>query len=252
MKTPLPTGYITQGYKAKHRAYDIGWVSYTGKNTIELYAVDNGEVAVSGWFPETGAGYQVALYIPSGNPKYKYLVVYVHLEKCLVKKGDKVKRGQIIGYGDSSGNSTGPHLHFEVWKVPVSYVFTGYNFAKQRDQYAVEAKDLVNFEGINGNKIVNLEDYGEVLLSNTIARTKYSELNMRDYPSTVAFSVGQMNSDLKAVAKTTPVRGREWIKCEWRDRYVYIASEYVELISVEKPFKETFERNGLTVIVERK
>ncbi len=272
MRQPFDEGYLTQGYKENHRAYDIGWISRTNKSITNLYAIADGEVAVSGWFGNgipgdkdegTGAGYEVALYVPSANKNYKYLVVYVHLKECLVKKGEKVTRGQVIGIGDSTGISSGPHLHFEIWKVPIDYQFTGWNFASARNKYAIEPGKLVNFTTISPNSIAKLEKYTETPISK-IATTTYKELNMRDYPSTSAFSAGFMGKELEAVAITTKIRGYIWVKCKLGDKYVYVAENYVTLkdkeadpcepvvIEVEKPFKETIKVGSLDITIERK
>ena len=56
-----------------------------------------------------GYGNDVMLLHPDGN-----YTLYAHLGQILVKRWQKVKQGDVIGYSGSTGNSTGPHLHFEV------------------------------------------------------------------------------------------------------------------------------------------
>ena len=73
-----------------------------------LYAADGGMVIYSGW-NSTGYGYMVL--IDHGNG---YQTLYAHLSSVSVACGSAVGQGQVIGFGGSTGNSTGPHLHFEV------------------------------------------------------------------------------------------------------------------------------------------
>ena len=47
---------------------------------------------------------------------YGYISLYAHLYKYNVRRGQKVKRGDLIGYVGSTGRSQAPHLHYEVWK----------------------------------------------------------------------------------------------------------------------------------------
>lgn len=59
---------------------------------------------------------------------YNYASSYAHLQKIRIKKGDKVKRGEVIGYVGSTGRSSAPHLHYEVLfkdepQNPVNYYF---------------------------------------------------------------------------------------------------------------------------------
>lgn len=64
-------------------------------------------IAPTGWY--MGYGYAVIIQHDSG-----YVSLYGHLSKILVKRGQRVEQGDIIARSGSTGNSTGPHLHFEI------------------------------------------------------------------------------------------------------------------------------------------
>lgn len=107
---PLP-GYtkITAywGDNRGHKGIDIAGSGVYGKPIV---AADNGKVILavqSGW----GGGYGLCAYIDHGGG---YSTRYGHMSKIIVKTGDVVKKGQTIGYVGSTGDSTGPHLHFEI------------------------------------------------------------------------------------------------------------------------------------------
>jgi len=72
-------------------------------------ATADGIVSFAGW--SGGSGNLVALEHGLGFSTY-----YAHNRMVVVKVGQKVKRGDILSYIGSTGNSTGPHLHYEVWK----------------------------------------------------------------------------------------------------------------------------------------
>jgi len=46
---------------------------------------------------------------------FGYRTIYAHLSSVSVERGDRVRRGQVVGYSGNTGRSTGPHLHFEIW-----------------------------------------------------------------------------------------------------------------------------------------
>ena len=90
-------------YWSGHLAIDIG--SALGE---PISASDAGVIVFAGW--ATG-GYGNAVAIDHGNG---YQTLYAHLSKVNVSCGQSVSQGQNIGLGGSTGNSTGPHLHFEI------------------------------------------------------------------------------------------------------------------------------------------
>ena len=97
------SGRITQGFWNGHRAIDIG--SWTGNPVV---ASDSGYVVYSGW---DRTGYGNLVVIDHGNGFRTY---YAHLSRIFVRQGDSIGQGQRIGSVGNTGNSTGPHLHFEI------------------------------------------------------------------------------------------------------------------------------------------
>ncbi|MCX5794794.1 MAG: M23 family metallopeptidase [Elusimicrobia bacterium] len=72
-----------------------------------IYATANGTVRLAGWT----SGYGQLIVIDHG---YGISTAYGHTSKSLVKAGDRVTRGQVIGYMGTTGRSTGAHLHYEI------------------------------------------------------------------------------------------------------------------------------------------
>ena len=90
---------------------------------LAVKATADGIVSFAGW--SGGSGNLVAL-----EHGFGYSTFYAHNKQVVVKVGQKIKRGDIIGYVGSTGNSTGPHLHYEVWKKGKS--LNPYNFINGR------------------------------------------------------------------------------------------------------------------------
>lgn len=83
-------------------------IDFAGPKGVPVYATGNGKVEVAEF---SFFGYGNVILIDHG---FGYKSRYAHLQKIIVKPGDTVVRGQIIGTLGNSGRSTGPHLHYEV------------------------------------------------------------------------------------------------------------------------------------------
>lgn len=92
------------GVREFHRGIDI-----VAPVNTSVQASADGVVARSGRSPDLGNVLEIA-------HGYGYLTRYAHLNELLVKRGDRVKRGDLIGRVGSTGRSTGPHLHYEVFR----------------------------------------------------------------------------------------------------------------------------------------
>ena len=96
-------------------------MDFTAPVGTEIYATGDGVIEKVGW---TG-GYGKTIMINHG---YGYKTRYAHCSKFKCKRGQKVKRGDLIGFVGNTGQSTGPHLHYEVFKNkkqinPVNFFF---------------------------------------------------------------------------------------------------------------------------------
>lgn len=101
--SPLNKLYVS-GYLfgSSHKGIDYGL-----QNNDPVYAMHDGEVLLTD-VSASGYGIQVVL---SGGAWWSR---YAHLGSLSVIKGQRVKAGTVLGLGDSTGNSTGPHLHLEI------------------------------------------------------------------------------------------------------------------------------------------
>lgn len=100
-----PFGYRTHpiwGTTIYHAGIDIGV-----DEGVPVHAADGGTVVWSGWM----GGYGYAVVIDHGNG---LSTLYGHNSELVVSEGEAVGKGQVIAYAGSTGNSTGPHVHFEV------------------------------------------------------------------------------------------------------------------------------------------
>ena len=105
-----------------------------------VYATADGVVSRE----KGGSGYGIVVIINHG---YSYQSLYAHLSKKVVKPGQKVKRGQLIGYVGNTGLSFGTHLHYEVIKNGVKVNPVHYFF----DDITPEEYDAI----LESSKIVN-------------------------------------------------------------------------------------------------
>jgi len=94
-------------YKVRH--FHTG-IDFSAPRGTEIYATGDG-VIESVTMKKGGYGYHVVI-----NHGYDYKTLYAHMSRFKVKVGEKVKRGDVIGYVGSTGTSTAPHLHYEVIK----------------------------------------------------------------------------------------------------------------------------------------
>ncbi|GAA3504877.1 M23 family metallopeptidase [Streptomyces prasinosporus] len=112
--SPVPGGGVGTGYKVAGSMWSSGYhtgVDFSVPTGTSLKAVGAGTVVSAGW---AGAyGNQVVVKLDDG-----YYAQYAHLSSLSVSAGQTVSAGQQVGLSGSTGNSTGPHLHFEIRTSP--------------------------------------------------------------------------------------------------------------------------------------
>lgn len=107
-------GVITSGYGPRispisnkeefHDGIDI-----SAEENTEVKAVLDAVVAKVGYSESFG----VYVRLKAAND---YEIMYAHLNKAAVKEGDRVKQGEVVALSGNTGRSTGPHLHYSLWR----------------------------------------------------------------------------------------------------------------------------------------
>ncbi|GGD54346.1 M23 family metallopeptidase [Muriicola marianensis] len=93
------------------KARKMHWgMDFTAPKGVPIYATGDGIVTRA---DNNASGYGKHIRVDHG---YGYMSLYAHLSNYNVKRGQKVKRGDLIGFIGSTGRSEAPHLHYEVWK----------------------------------------------------------------------------------------------------------------------------------------
>jgi len=110
---PIANGKITTPYGKKGKMWKSGkhtGVDFAVKEGTDIIAAVDGVVQAGNW----GAAYGKQVIVKSKVNGKDVWMIYAHCSKTFVKVGAKVKKGQHIAESGNTGNSTGPHLHFEV------------------------------------------------------------------------------------------------------------------------------------------
>ncbi|RFN59742.1 M23 family metallopeptidase [Marixanthomonas ophiurae] len=142
--TRMASGY---GYRTdpftKARKFHYG-MDFTSPRGTPVYASGDGVISRA---DNTATGYGNHIRIDHG---YGYVSLYAHLYKYNVRKGQKVQRGDLIGFVGSTGRSEAPHLHYEVFKDderinPINFYYgnlTPEEFAEMQKQAQQENQSL--------------------------------------------------------------------------------------------------------------
>lgn len=109
---PVSGGILTSYFGYRKSPGGIGSTNHKGidwavPRGTPVYASCGGVVRSAGW--EGGYGYSVTINHPDGK-----MTRYAHNSSLVVSAGQSVKQGDLIAYSGSTGNSTGPHVHFEI------------------------------------------------------------------------------------------------------------------------------------------
>jgi len=120
-------------------------MDFSAKSGTPIYATGNGKISK---VRRSRRGYGNHVIIDHG---YGYKTLYAHMKKYAVKKGQKVKRGEVIGYVGSTGTSVAPHLHYEVHKDgrkinPVNFYFNDLNPEEYEKMLEISSQNNQSFD----------------------------------------------------------------------------------------------------------
>ena len=123
-KCRIVSGFGSRYHPILHKRRLHTGVDLSARKGTPIYATADGTVASTGR-AKGFSGYGIMVQINHG---YGFQTLYAHMKDVTVRPGQKVKRGELIGHVGSTGLSSGPHCHYEVWQNgkrvnPVYYFF---------------------------------------------------------------------------------------------------------------------------------
>jgi len=120
-------------------------MDFSSKSGTPIYATGDGKISK---LRRSRRGYGNHVIIDHG---YGYKTLYAHMKKYIVRKGQKVKRGEVIGYVGSTGTSVAPHLHYEVQKNgrkinPVNFYYNDLNPDEYEKMLEISSQNNQSFD----------------------------------------------------------------------------------------------------------
>ena len=94
-------------------ALSINWEDVLAVFSAKVTGAEDGAVTIANAIDSWGGGYGYHIKVKHNDT---YETLYAHCSSICVTVGQEVKQGEVIGYVGTTGNSTGNHLHFEVWQ----------------------------------------------------------------------------------------------------------------------------------------
>ncbi len=120
-------------------------MDFSAKIGTPIYATGNGTI-IRADGSERGYGNSIVI-----NHGYGYMTLYAHMSRFAVHNGQKVNRGDVIGYVGNTGSSTGPHLHYEVIKGkdkvnPINYYYNDLSPAEYSELMQLSSQASQSFD----------------------------------------------------------------------------------------------------------
>lgn len=251
------------GQKKMHYGTDYG----TNSKKIGQYAIADGEIISCG---KDSAEYKYALYVWVKYPSLGVKMMHYHLDSYKVSKGQSVKKGDLLGYTGSTGNSTGIHLHLGIknidgtsWIDPekwskevydVKYKNSGSTTTSTIDRSATSTakpqyiwefliqkiKNPYGVAGLMGNLY-----YESALIANNLQNSYSSSLNLTDAQYTSKVDSGAYTNFVKDKAGYGLAQWTYWTRKQglynyWKQKGGSIGSVHTQLEFLYKELSEGF------------
>lgn len=162
LRAPVNFKYISSSFKRKRRhpvtkrVQAHNGIDYAAKRGTPVLAAGNGKVIQSA-YKSTNGNY---VFIQHGNG---IVTKYLHFNKRpSVKKGQRVKQGQVIGYVGSTGLASGPHLHYE---FVLNGVHRNPRTVKLPDAKPINKKYKAEFTALSSQRLMELSGSRQALLA---------------------------------------------------------------------------------------